>query len=101
MTAYVHRTREATGLLKHFLITHIPWSENRQADTLSKLASSSKDGKLKRIRWETLSERSFEPREVLWLDRSPTWMDPLRAYLADGTLPMDIKEVDRVKRRVN
>ena len=78
MAAYVHRMCEATGLLKHFSITHIPRSENRQADALSKLASSSKDGKLKRIRWETWSEKSFEPREVLWLDRSPTWMDPIR-----------------------
>ena len=44
MAAYVRRVREATKLLKHFAIAHIPRSENRQADALSKLASSSDDG---------------------------------------------------------
>jgi len=28
-------------------------------------------------------------------------MDPIRTYLANGTLPMDSKEVDRVKRLAN
>ena len=46
-------------------------------------------------------ERSIDPHEVLWLDRSSTGMDPIRAYLADGTLPKDSKEADRVKRQAN
>jgi len=45
-------------------------------DALSKLASSSDDGKPKNIQWEALIERSIDPHEVLWLDRSSTWMDP-------------------------
>jgi len=49
MAAYVRRVREATKLLKHFAITHIPRSENQQADALFKLASSSDDGKPKII----------------------------------------------------
>jgi len=59
---------------------HIPWPRNRQADALSKLANSSEDGNLKQIGWETLSQRSIEPREILWLDRSSTWMDPIMTY---------------------
>jgi len=47
MVAYVRRVREATRLLKYFSITHILRSENRQVDALSKLASSSEDGKPK------------------------------------------------------
>jgi len=39
MAEYVQRVREATKLLKHFSVTHIPRSENRQADALSKLAT--------------------------------------------------------------
>ena len=38
---------------------------------------------------------------MLWLDRSPTWMEPTRAYLADGTLPSDPKEANKVKKRSN
>ena len=72
MAAYLWCVREATRLLKHFAITHIPQSENRQADALSKLASSSEDGKPKNIKWEILMERSIDPHEILWLDRSST-----------------------------
>jgi len=72
MAAYVQRVRKATRLLKHFSITHIPWFENRQADALSKQASSSEDGKPKHIQWETLTEYSIDPHEVLWLDRNST-----------------------------
>jgi len=55
MAAYVRRVSEATKLLKHFSIAHIPRSENRHADALSKLASSSDDSKPKNIQWETLT----------------------------------------------
>jgi len=77
MATYFQRVREATRLLRHFTITHNPQSENCQADTLSKLASSSEDGKLKNIQWETLMERSIDPYEILWLDRSSIWMDSI------------------------
>ena len=49
MATYVQRVRELTKLLKYFAITHISRSKNRQADALSKLASSSDDGKPKNI----------------------------------------------------
>ena len=73
---------------------HIPQLENRQADALSKLASLSDDGKPKNIQWETLTKKSIDPHEVLWSDRSFTWMEPIHAYLTDGTLPADSKEAD-------
>ena len=68
---------------------------------MSKLASSSDDGKPKNIQWKTLTERSIDLHKVLWLDRSPTWMKLIRAHLTDGTLPSDPKEVDKVKKRSN
>ena len=54
MAAYVWRVRQAAKLLKHFAITHIPRSENQQADALSKLGNSSDDGRPKNIQWDTL-----------------------------------------------
>ena len=101
MAAYVRRVREATGLLKHFSITHIPHSENRQADALSNIASSADGRKPKNIQRETLTERSIDLHEVLWLDRRPTWMEPIRADLANGTLPADAKEAEKVKKTSN
>ena len=44
-------------------------------------------------------ERNIDPYEVLWLDRSSTWMDPIRVYLVDGALLADQKEAGQVKRR--
>lgn len=32
--AYIHQVQKATGLLKHFSITHTPQSENRQASPI-------------------------------------------------------------------
>jgi len=72
MATYVYQVREATSRLKNFSIAHIPWSENYQANGLSKLASSSADGEPKRIQWEMVLQRSIEPRQILWLDRSST-----------------------------
>jgi len=45
-----------------------------------------------------MTERSIEPREVLWLDGSSTWMDPIHTYVTDGTLPPDTKEADQVNK---
>jgi len=46
-------------------------------------------------------ERSIDPHEVLWLDRRSAWMNPIHAYLTDGTLPADPKEADHVRQRSN
>lgn len=99
MAAYVRRVRTTAQLLRSFTIQHIPRSENRQADALSKLASASVDGKPRNIQWETLAECSIDVMEILWLDRSSTWMDPIVVYLSDGTLPSERKEAERVKKR--
>ena len=101
MDAYAWRVQEATKLLKHFTITHTPRSDNRRVNALSKLASSFNDRKPKNIQWETLTERSIDLHEVLWLDRSSTWMDPIRTCPTDGTLPLDPKEADKGRKRSN
>ena len=87
VAAYVRWVFEVMKLLKHFSITDIPRSENRQADALSKLANSFEDGKSKRIQWETLKERSIDPHEIFWLGRSSTWVDSILAYLATACYP--------------
>jgi len=74
MAANIRRVREATKLLKHFSITHISRSENRQADALLKLACSSEDRKLKHIQWGTLMKRSINPmRGFGWVGARYGW----------------------------
>jgi len=48
-----------------------------------------------------LTERGINPYEILWLDRSSTWMDSIRVYLVKDTLPRDSMEAGRVKRWAN
>jgi len=50
---------------------------------------------------DTLTERSIGLHEMLWLDRSSTWIDPICAYLTDGTILADPKEADKVKKQSN
>jgi len=52
MMAYLAKVKECSVTFKTFEIKHVPRLENRQADALSKLASSSSNGHPKSIRWE-------------------------------------------------
>ena len=99
MAAYLSKVKERAKCFKKFEIQHVPRSENRQADALSKLASSSRDRHKKNIRWEILHQPSVTPEAVAWADRSETWMDPLVSYLRDGTLPSDPKDANRIRKK--
>lgn len=92
MVAYVRHVQEATARLSYSKIIHILRSKNHKVDAQSKLASSSSDGKSESIQWETLLKRSTESREIMWLDRNATSMEPITAYLSIGMLPLDAKE---------
>ena len=99
MAAYLSKVKERAKCFKKFEIKHVPRSKNRQADSLSKLASSSPDGHPKNIRWEILHQPSVAPEAVAWVDRSETWMDSLVSYLRDGTLPSDPKDANRIRKK--
>ena len=98
MMAYLALVNERASTFKMFEIKHVPRSENRQADALSKLASSSSDRHPKNIWWAVLHQPTITPETVAWVDRSNTWMDPLVSYLRDGTLPPDPKDANRIEK---
>ena len=81
------KVKEKFLSLKKFEIDHVPRSENRQVDALSKLARSSPNGHPKSIQWEILCQPTVASKVIAWVDRSETWMNPLIDYLCDGTLP--------------
>ena len=74
--------------LEQFSISHIPRSENAQADSLAKLASSADGPKARNITWEILPSPSIN-QSVTMIDRSDTWRDPFIKYFQQGTLPDD------------
>jgi len=49
MVGYLAKVKERSSMFKKFKIEYVPTSKNRQADALSKLASSSSDGNPKSI----------------------------------------------------
>ena len=46
-----------------------------------------------------MEKRSIEEDPIGILDRSSTWMDPIRAYLTNGTLPDDHQQAAALKKR--
>ncbi|XP_048493195.1 uncharacterized protein LOC125493730 [Beta vulgaris subsp. vulgaris] len=95
---YLRKVKEEIISLFDFSITHIPRSENQQADALSRLASSAEDLSPRPIMWEVLKAPSIN-KEVITLDRSPTWMDKIIAFIREGNLPENELKAERIRRR--
>ncbi|GJU63899.1 reverse transcriptase domain-containing protein [Tanacetum coccineum] len=72
----------------------VPKSENKKADALSKIASTSFAHLSKQVLVEELKEKSISTVEVLAVveEEGDTWMTPIFKYLMDGTLPTEVKK---------
>ncbi|GKC55171.1 reverse transcriptase domain-containing protein [Tanacetum coccineum] len=90
-----------TGSFKAFTIKQIPRSENKRADALSKIASKSFVYISKQVLVEEIKEKSISEVEVLTVveEEGDTWMTPIFKYLAEETLPADIKKARGNERR--
>ncbi|GJY93564.1 reverse transcriptase domain-containing protein [Tanacetum coccineum] len=88
------------GVYLRFKI-QVPRSENKKADALSKIASTSFAHLSKQVLVEELKERSISTVEVLAVveEEGDTWMTPIFKYLMDGTLPVEVKKARAVKRK--
>ncbi|GJS40411.1 reverse transcriptase domain-containing protein [Tanacetum coccineum] len=75
-------------------------SENKKADALSKIASTSFTHLSKQVLIEELKEKSIHEKEVLPIveEEGQTWMTPICEYLTKEILPEDKKKA-RVLRR--
>ena len=82
-------------------VINIPRYENTLADSLSKLTISKVNEEERTILVEELKERSItEAKEVKQVsEQEPCWMDPIKTYLQDGTLPVDKKEARMIMRK--
>ncbi|GJV44989.1 reverse transcriptase domain-containing protein [Tanacetum coccineum] len=76
-------------------------SENKKVDALSKIASTSFAHLSKQVLVEELKEKSISEVEVLTMveEEGDTWMTPIFKYLADKTLPADMKKARAKKRK--
>ena len=101
MILYLKKVRE---LLKKFIrvrVKHVPRAENSRADALAKLATTSQEDLGRLILVEHLPEPSvsIDNREVSPMMSEPSWMDPIRDYLVEGTLPSDPNEASKLRAR--
>ncbi|GJU45104.1 reverse transcriptase domain-containing protein [Tanacetum coccineum] len=88
MIQYLEKAETIISNFKNFSIEKIPQSENKQADTLSKIASTSFAHLTKQVLVEVLKEKSIEEKEILAVveEEGYSWMTPLFEYLTDGPL---------------
>ena len=80
-------------------MVHIPRSQNAQADSLAKLASSAETSPARDIIWEVLPNPNINFM-VDTIDRSETWMEPYIKYLQNQTLPQDEGQAKILQKRV-
>ncbi|GJW43415.1 hypothetical protein Tco_0072214 [Tanacetum coccineum] len=101
MVRYLEKVKALTGGFKAFTIKQIPRSENKKADALSKIASTSFAHLSKQVLVKELKENSISEVEVLTVieEEEDTWMTPIYKYLAEETLPADMKKAMAIKHK--
>ncbi|GJR70156.1 reverse transcriptase domain-containing protein [Tanacetum coccineum] len=95
MVQYLNKVKTLAKSFKEFSIKQIPRSENKKADALSKIASTSFAHLNKQVLVEELKEKSINEKEILDIveEESNTCSDnPFVKYLQKKSFPMRKKE---------
>ena len=95
MKMYLQQVREFIKKFDKFTLVHIPRSQNAQANSLAKLASSAETSAACDIIWEVLPNPSINFM-VDTINRSETWMEPYIKYLQNKALPLDEGQAQRL-----
>ncbi|GKF54313.1 reverse transcriptase domain-containing protein, partial [Tanacetum coccineum] len=100
MIRYMEKVITLTNNFKAFSIRQVLRSENKKADTLSKIASTSFAHLSKQVLVEELKEKSISEVEILAVveEEGDTWMTPIFKYLVKGILPADVKKARATRR---
>ncbi|GJV27759.1 reverse transcriptase domain-containing protein [Tanacetum coccineum] len=79
----------------------VPRSENKKADALSKIASTSFTHLTKQVLVEELKEKSINETKVLTVveEEGDTWMTPIYNYLIEETLPAEKEKARDIRRK--
>ncbi|XP_027157186.1 uncharacterized protein LOC113758608 [Coffea eugenioides] len=99
MKKYLTKTQEVIALFGAFEIERVPRSQNKRADALSKLASSSFAHLSKEVLVEVVKHKSIDQIQVLAIDSPASWMTPIMDFLNSGTLPESKTEARRLQLR--
>ncbi|XP_035830036.1 uncharacterized protein LOC110906998 [Helianthus annuus] len=98
MALYLNQAKTLLQTFYSYKVHHINRSENKPADALSKLASTSFQHLAKDVRIEVLSNPSVRLREVSVIQTGTTsWMTPIIMYLQSGILPENKAEARKIQ----
>ncbi|XP_021971125.2 uncharacterized protein LOC110866085 [Helianthus annuus] len=100
MALYLEQAKELLQRFKSYKVVHINRSENKPADALSKLASTSFQHLAKDVRIEVLKNPSVLLRQVNVIEvGQPSWMTPIIQYLQEGILPESKAEARKIQNK--
>nr|GEV02029.1 reverse transcriptase domain-containing protein [Tanacetum cinerariifolium] len=101
MIRYLEKVKNLANTFKGFSIKQIPRGENKKANALSKIASTSFAHLSKQVLMEELREKEIDEKEILAVveEEGHTWMTPVYEYLTEGILPKEKKKVRIVRRK--
>ncbi|GJX36939.1 reverse transcriptase domain-containing protein [Tanacetum coccineum] len=98
MIKYLEKVKSQVSSFAKFSISQVPRSQNKKADALSKIASTSFAHLSKQVLVKVLIEKSIQEKEVAIVveEDGPTWMTPIMEYLKEGTLPDNRKKASKL-----
>ncbi|GJU69921.1 reverse transcriptase domain-containing protein [Tanacetum coccineum] len=101
MIQYLDKTKSLIQGFDRFTIRQVPRGDNKKADALSKIASTSFAHLSKQVLVEILKNKSISDMEISTVieEQDPTWMTPIIEFISKGTLPHDQKDARRIRPR--
>ncbi|XP_071933203.1 uncharacterized protein [Coffea arabica] len=79
---YAAKVHELRSLFSQFILEQVPRSQNKRADALSKLVSTSFGTLNKQILVEIVKRRAYEQLNTIAIQVVNIWMDPIVKYLS-------------------
>ncbi|GJV86268.1 reverse transcriptase domain-containing protein [Tanacetum coccineum] len=100
MVQYLDKTKSLIQGFDRFTIRQVPRGDNKKADALSKIASTSFAHLSKQVLVEILKNKSISEMEISTVieEQDPTWMTPIVEFINTGTLPQEQKDARRIRR---
>ncbi|GJS20988.1 putative ribonuclease H-like domain-containing protein [Tanacetum coccineum] len=101
MVQYLEKVKTLACSFKKFSMKQVPKSENKKADALSKIASTSFAHLTKQVLVEELKEKSINEAELLAVveEEGDTWMTRIYNYLVKEELPANKKKARAIRRK--
>nr|GEU90864.1 reverse transcriptase domain-containing protein [Tanacetum cinerariifolium] len=101
MIRYLEKVKNLANTFKEFSIKKIPRGENKKANALSKIASTSFAHLSKQVLVEELREKAIDEKEILVVveEEGHTWMTPVCEFITKGVLPEEKKKARTVHRK--